>query len=217
MGLKILLVDDHKIVRDGLRSLIDRQPGMEVAAEAENGRQAIRLTRQLRPDVIVMDLTMPDLNGIEATRQITQEFPEVKIVAFSMHADQQFVEGAFKAGVAGYLLKDSAFEDLAKAIRAVAANKSYLSPKITDLVVKGYVGKLATAESLKPAPLTGREREVLQMIAEGRTAKQIAKSLNVSIKTAETHRRNIMEKLGIYSIAELTKFAIREGLTSLDT
>jgi DNA-binding NarL/FixJ family response regulator len=189
---------------------------MEVVAEAENGRAAVKLTRKFRPDVIVMDINMPDLNGIDATRQIVAEFPEIKVVAFSMHTDQQFVTGALKAGVSGYLQKDSAFEELDRAIHSVVANQIYLSPKIAGGVVKDYVEKMLTAESADPALLTEREREVIQLYAEGHTTKQIAGRLHISIKTVETHRRKIMEKLNITSIAELTKFAIREGLTTLD-
>jgi DNA-binding NarL/FixJ family response regulator len=217
MGVKIMLADDHKIMRDGLRSLIEKQPGMEVVAEAENGRTAIKLNRKFRPDVVVMDIHMPDLNGIDATRQIVKEFPGTKIVAFSMHTDHQFVAGALKAGVAGYLQKDSAFEELAQAIRTVVANQTYLSSKIAGSVVRDYVDKLAVEEAMSPAALTAREREVVQLYAEGRTTKQIAERLNLSVKTVETHRRHIMEKLDITSIAELTKYALRQGLTSLDS
>jgi DNA-binding NarL/FixJ family response regulator len=217
VSVKILIADDHKIMRDGLRSLIEKQPGMEVVAEAENGRTAVKLTRKVKPDGIVRDMNMPDLNGIDATRQIVSESSGTKVVAFSMHTDQQFVTGALKAGVSGYLQKDSAFEELSQAIRTVVANQTYLSPRIAGEVVKGYVEKLVTGESGDPSLLTDREREVVQLYAEGHTTKQIADRLNLSVKTVETHRRKIMEKLKITSIAELTKFAIREGLTSLDT
>ena len=217
MSVKILLADDHQIIREGLRSLIEKQPGMEVVAQVENGRTAIKLTRKIKPDVIVMDINMPDMNGIDATRQIVAEFPGIKIIAFSMHSDHQFVAGALKAGVSGYLLKDSAFEELARAIRTVVANQTYLSPKIAVDVVKDYVEKLVDDRTGAPSILTNREREVIQLYAEGHATKQIAERLYVSIKTVETHRRNIMKKLDIRSIADLTKFAIREGLTSLDT
>jgi DNA-binding NarL/FixJ family response regulator len=203
-------------MRDGLHSLIEKQPGMEVVAEAENGRAAIKLTRKVRPNVIVMDINMPDLNGIDATRQIVAEFPGIKVVAFSMHTDHQFVAEALKAGVSGYLQKDSAFEELERAIRTVISNQTYLSPKIAGDVVKGYVEKMVTGDSTDPTLLTEREREVVQLYAEGHTTKQIADRLNLSVKTVETHRRNIMEKLNVTSIAALTKFAIREGLTTLD-
>ena len=217
MGVKILLADDHKIMRDGLRSLIEKRPGLQVVAEAENGQTAIKLNRKFRPDVIVMDINMPDLNGIDASRQIVQEFPSTKIIAFSMHTDHQFVAGALKAGVSGYLQKDSAFEELAQAIRTVVANRTYLSSRITGDVVNGYVEKLLADESTAPAFLTDREREVAQLYAEGHSTKQIAECLNLSVKTIETHRRNIMQKLDITSVAELTKFAIREGLTTLES
>ena len=216
MGLKILLADDHKIMREGLRSLIEKQPGMEVVAESDNGRTALRLTRKLKPDVIVMDINMPDMNGIDATRQIVSEFPDAKVIAFSMHSDRQFVVEMLKAGVSGYLLKDAAFEELANAIRTVADNRNFLCPKIAKTVLEDYKEHLHTTEPSASAVLTGREREVLQLLSEGRTTKQIADQLNVSVKTAETHRRNIMEKLDMRSIAELTKFAIRQGLTSID-
>jgi DNA-binding NarL/FixJ family response regulator len=217
MSVKILLADDHQIMRDGLRSLIEQQHGMEVVAEAENGRAAVKLTRKFRPDVIVMDINMPDLNGIDATRQIVAEFPGTKVIAFSMHTDHQFVAGALKVGVSGYLQKDSAFEELERAIRTVISNQTYLSSKIAGEVVRGYVERLVAEESAAPASLTDREREVVQLYAEGHTTKKIADRLNLSVKTIETHRRHIMEKLNVTSIAELTKFAIREGLTTLDT
>jgi DNA-binding NarL/FixJ family response regulator len=217
MGVKILLADEHKLMRDGLRSLIEKRDGLQVVAEAENGQTAIKLNRKFRPDVIVMDINMPDLNGIDASRQIIQEFPDTKIIAFSMHTDHQFVAGALKAGVSGYLQKDSAFEELAQAIRTVVANRTYLSSRITGDVVNGYVEKLLADDSAAPACLTDREREVAQLYAEGHSTRQIADRLNLSVKTIETHRRNIMQKLDITSIAELTKFAIREGLTTLDS
>ncbi len=216
MAIKILLADDHKIIRDGLRTLLEKQPGMEVVAEAEDGRRAVRLVREMSPDVVVMDIAMPDLNGIEATRQIIAEVPDIKVIALSMHTDRRFVAGMIKAGSAGYLLKDCAFEELARAIRTVFANQTYLSPSIANIVVDHYVRNSSTPDSTIPTILSAREREVLQLLSEGTSAKKIASHLNVSVKTIETHRRQIMEKLDIYSIAELTKFAIREGLTSLD-
>ncbi len=214
--IKILLADDHKIIRDGLRSLINNQSGMEVAAEAENGRDAVKLARKLKPDIIIMDISMPDLNGIEATRQIISETPAVKVIALSMHIDKRFVVEMFNAGVSGYLLKDCAFEELSGAIRAVASNQTYLSPKVAGEVIKDYVHQYTTKNIPAGSTLSPREREVLQLIAEGRNTKEIAARLNVSVKTIETHRRKIMDRLNVRSIAELTKFAIREGLTSLD-
>ncbi len=190
---------------------------MEVVAEAENGRAALSLTRKLKPNVIVMDIHMPDMNGIDATRQIVTEFPGVKIIAFSMHSDRKFVVGMLKAGVSGYLLKEAAFEELAHAIRTVVANRNYLCPKIAKTVLIDYKEHLLANGPDASTILTAREREMLQLIAEGRTTKEIAEKLNVSVKTVETHRRNIMQKLDMYSIAELTKYAIRVGLTSLES
>ena len=216
MSLRILLADDHKIMREGLRSLIEKQPGMEVIAEAENGRTTVALSRKLKPDVVIIDIAMPDLNGIEATRQIIADSPDVKVTALSMLSDTKFVREMLSAGASGYLLKDSAFEELGKALRTVVNNQTYLSPKIASLVVKDYLGNIAKDSSTFPV-LTNREREVLQLFAEGKTTSKIASCLYVSVKTIETHRKKIMDKLGFKSIAELTKYAIREGLTSLDS
>ena len=217
MSLKILLADDHKVMRDGLRVLIEKETSMVVVAEAESGRQAFKLAKKFNPDVVVMDISMPDLNGIDATQMIASDCPNTKIVVFSMHADKQFVVGALRAGASGYLLKNSAFNELAVAIQTVAKNQTYLSAKIASTVVKDYVEQLAITQPSTSTDLTLREREVLQLISEGISASSISKQLNVSVKTVQTHRRNIMEKLNIHSVAELTKFALREGLTSLDS
>ena len=190
---------------------------MQVVAEANDGRSAVQLAQELQPDVVVMDVGMPGLNGIEATRQITNREPDAKVVALSMHSDRRFMGEMLKAGAKGYLLKDGAFEELATAIRSVVANKVYLSPRIADVVVDDYVRRTpgqAAGDTSAFAKLTPREREVLQLMAEGRATKEIAMDLKVSIKTVETHRRQIMEKLQIHSVAELTKYAIREGLTT---
>jgi DNA-binding NarL/FixJ family response regulator len=216
MRIKVLLADDHKIFRDGLRSLIEKEPEMEVVAEAENGRKAARLAGKHSPDVIIMDVSMPDMNGIEAARNITSALPAVRLIALSMHSDRRFVLGMLEAGAAGYLLKDCAFEELAQAIRHVSRGSTYLSPKIADVVVKGYLTKGTKSPAEEVSPLTSREREILQLIAEGLSTKEIASHVCLSIKTVETHRRNIMEKLNIHSIAELTKYSIREGLVTLD-
>lgn len=217
MGITIIVVDDHKILRQGLRTLLAREADMEVVAEAEDGRHAVRLVRELSPQVVIMDVGMPDLNGIEATRQILQESPETKIIALSMHSDRRFVTNMIKAGASGYLLKDSAFEELATAIRVVMARKTYLSHEIAHVVVKDYVQGGGSKDDLSVfSVLSPREREVLQLMAEGKTNRQIAEALNVSLKTIETHRQQIMNKLEIHNIVELTKYAIREGLASLD-
>jgi len=217
MSIRVLLADDHKIFRDGLRTLIEKEAGMEVIAEAENGRKAVKLAEKLSPNVIIMDVSMPDLNGIEATRKIIAGTSNVKVIALSMHSDRRFVLGMLEAGASAYLLKDCAFAELVNAIRQVAAGNTYLSPKIADVVVKGYLNKVSDSSLTTRTILTSREREILQLLAEGLSAKEIAAHLNLSIKTIETHRRNIMEKLEIHTIAELTKYAIREGLVALES
>lgn len=217
MAIKILLADDHKIMRDGLLILLGKHKDMEIVAEAENGRETVQKALKMKPDIVIMDITMPDLNGIEATRQITADNPDIKVLALSMHSDRRFIAEILAAGASGYLLKDCASEELAHAIRSVVQEgETYLCAGVADLVVKDYVRQIAQSESSQASMLTAREREVLQLLAEGTSTKQIARKLHVSVKTVETHRRQIMNKLDLHSIAELTKFAIREGLTSLD-
>jgi two-component system response regulator NreC len=216
MNIRILLADDHKIVRDGVRSLIDKEPDMDVVAEAGDGRTAVQLAQELSPAVVVMDIGMPDLNGMEAARQIVDAAPNVRVLALSMYADRRFVSEMLRAGASGYLPKKCAFEELAGAIRAVAAGRIYLSPAISEVVVKDYVRRLADADAPAPSRLSAREREVLQLLAEGHSTKEIAVRLGVSAKTIETHRRRIMDKLDLHSVAELTKYAVREGLSELD-
>ena len=212
MGIRIIIADDHKIVRDGLRQLIHSQNDMEVIGEAENGRTALTLALKLSPDIVLMDVSMPDLNGIEATRKIISDVPGARIIALSMHSDRKFVMDMLEAGVKGYVLKDSAFNDLAAAIRAVSANKSYLSPGITDAVVKAFTG----GRENKQKDLSNREREVLQLLADGMTPKKIAELIHISVKTAETHRRNIMVKLDLKSTADLIRYALQEGISTLE-
>ncbi len=214
MSIKVLIADDHQIIREGLRTMLEKEPDIEVLGEAEDGRMIQRLAMDLSPDVIIMDVAMPDLNGIEATRQIVATRPGVKIIALSMHDDRRFVLNMLKAGAAGYMLKDCAFKDLATAIRVVMSDRIYLSHEVADIVVKDYLSTTSSAESSAFQLLSPREREVLQLIAEGKTSALIADSLHISIKTVETHRQQIMVKLKIRSVAELTKYAIREGLTS---
>ena len=215
MKVRIILIDDHRIMRDGIRSLIAKQPDFEIVAEAGDGRTAVRLTKELSPDAVVMDVNMPELNGIEATRQIIAENPKVKIIALSMYSDKQFVIGMLKAGASGYLLKDCAFGELVDAIHAVIKGQIHLSEGVATFMLKGYLHKYSKGDSSFFSILTNREREVLQLIAEGKTTKSIASILNVSTKTAETHRQQIMNKLDIHSIAGLTKHAIREGIISV--
>ena len=217
MGIKIVLADDHKIVRDGLRTLLEHEPDMEVIAEAEDGRTTVRLARKLSPDLIIMDITMPDMNGIDATHDVMKDVPSVKVIALSMHSDRRFVTSMLEAGASGYLLKDCAFEELARAVRTVMADQTYLSPRIADIVVSRYITRSISIESSAFSILTQREREVLQLLSESMTTKEVAFHLNVSIKTVETHRRNMMEKLGVHTVTDLVKYAIREGLTTLDS
>jgi DNA-binding NarL/FixJ family response regulator len=214
VAIKIILADDHKIVRQGLRTMLESEADIEVIGEADDGRMAVRLARELSPQVIIMDVGMPDLNGIEATRQVLAESPGVKVIGLSMHCDRRFVMNMLKAGASGYLLKDSAFEELATAIRMVLGGKVYLSTEIANIVVKDYLQ--GGGDESVFSVLTPREREVLQLMAEGKSSRQIADHLIISIKTVETHRMQIMHKLQIFSVAELTKYAIREGLASLD-
>ena len=214
--MKILLADDHKLLREGLRMLIEKLDRMTIVGEADNGVSAVRMARDLKPDLVLMDIAMPDLNGVEATRRIMTEAPGVKVIALSMHADKRFVRHMFAAGAAGYVLKGSAFEEVAAAIKTVAAGRIYISPKITDLVLAEYVKQLTKPSAEAESPLSGREREVLQMLAEGKSSRAIAERLHVSVTTVDTHRKHIMDKLGFRSIAELTKYAVREGLTPLD-
>jgi DNA-binding NarL/FixJ family response regulator len=216
MSIKVIIADDHKVFREGLRSLLEKERNIDIVAEASDGREAVRMSHELSPDLIIMDIGMPDLNGIEATRQIISYDPDVKVLALSMHLNIQYVISVLRAGASGYLLKDCAFEELVQAIQSVLRKKKYLSPEITDMMVSEFLNEFPKEDSPVFSVLTERQREVLQLIAEGKTTKEIASLLNVSLKTIETHRQHIMNKLNIRSIAQLTKFAVREGLTSLD-
>ena len=217
MEIRLLLADDHKIMREGLRSMIEKEQGMTVVGEAEDGKSTVDLARKVGAHVVVMDVSMPDLNGIEATRKILKANPKQKVVALSAHADQHFVREMLAAGASAYVLKQTAYEELARAIRDVMAGKKYLSSGVARGVVDAYVELSQPARNV-PAfvILTDREREVLQMIAEGKSTKAIGGDMGVSVKTVETHRRNIMEKLNLHSVAELTKYAIREGVTTVE-
>ncbi|MBT0666662.1 response regulator transcription factor [Geobacter pelophilus] len=215
MGIRVLLVDDHKIVREGLNSLLSRESSIQVVGEADNGRSSIQMTRELTPDVVIMDISMPDMNGIEATQRIRNEMPACKVLALSMHADRRFVIELLKAGANGYMMKDCAADDLVAGIHTVSNGDTYLSPKISNLLVDDYMKRIQDAPLSVASVLSTREREVLQLLAEGNNTKEIAFSLDISIKTVESHRTQIMKKLKVHSIAELTKLAIREGLTSL--
>ena len=213
MTLNIVVVDDHKIVRDGLCSLIDGLSGYTIVGRAENGRQAIEVARRGKPDIIIMDVSMPEMNGIDATSAIMEETPFCKIVVLSMHSDKRFITGALQAGASGFLLKECAFQELHQALDAVRSGQTYLSPKIAGTVVHDYRRRLLS--EAKEENLTTKEREVLQLIAEGRSTKEIADKLFISVKAIEGRRGRLMEKLQINSVAGLVKYAIREGLTEL--
>jgi two-component system, NarL family, response regulator NreC len=218
MTTRLLIADDHKLMREGLRALIEKEQGMTVVGEADNGKETIALCRKLTPNVVIMDVAMPDLNGIEATRRIVHDNPRAKVLALSGHSERHFVTEMLKAGASAYIVKQTAYEELIRAIHAVMNGKTYLSPSVTQGLVDSYVRTTAhPGDNPAFATLTDREREVLQLLAEGKSTKEMADRLSVSVKTVETHRRNIMEKLNIHSVAELTKYAIREGVTSLET
>lgn len=212
----VMIVDDHQIVRDGLKAILHNEEGIGVIAEADNGRSALRLVKELNPEIVIMDIAMPDMNGIDATRRISAEHPEVKVLILSMHHDKRMVIEVFNAGARGYLLKECASDELLRAIRTIQHGETYLSPKISSIVVKGLVKQQQGESPSEIYSLSSREREVLQLLAEGKSMKEIAFTLDVSIKTVEAFRKRLMDKLKVNSIAELTKIAIREGLTSLD-
>jgi DNA-binding NarL/FixJ family response regulator len=212
--MKVVLADDHKMMRDGLRAVLEKA-GIQVVCEAGNGNEAISEAKRSRPDVVVLDIAMPELNGIDATRRITAEMPGIKIIGLSMNADRRYVIAMLEAGAAGYLLKNAAAQELLTALDALSRGETYLSPAIAASVVEQAVRR----ESARPGPerpLSAREREVLRLIAEGKSSKEIATILGIAVATVDTYRRQIMEKLGLRTIAELTKYAIREGLTSAD-
>ena len=217
MAIRILLAEDHQMVRKGIKTLLEDEPGFQVAGEADNGREAIRLAKTLVPDVIVMDLAMPELNGIEAIRAILENNAKISIVVLSMLGEPRFVSGALQAGARGYLLKDSAPEDLVSAVKAVNAGRSYIGSGIADIVIQGFTGRLPAGSTKTPAfKLTPREREIIQLIAEGHKKTIVADLLNISVKTVESHTKNIKDKLGLENQIDLTKYAIREGLISID-
>ena len=217
MSIKILLVDDHGILRSGVELIINQTEDMDIIGQGCDGREGIELARKLKPDIVLMDITMPGLNGIDASKEILRENPDIKVLALSAHCNRRFVNEILKAGVSGYALKDAMADDLIEAIRAVHAGKRYLSEKVSKLVVDEYAQGRSSDSVEKPIDkLTTREKELLQLIAENKTTKEAAKMLHVSVKTVEARRLNIMKKLGVSGIAELTKIAIREGLTSID-
>ena len=213
---RILLVDDHQIIRQGLCHLLNDAEDMTVVAEAKDGREAVRLVDEQRPDVVVMDISMPELNGIDATRQIVARAPEARVVTLSQFAERRFVTEMLRAGSRAYVIKEGAFDELVSAIRTVMAGEIYQSPRVADVVPDDYLTSMMEPRESAFSRLSPREREVLQLMSEGNATKEIAACMGLSLKTVETHRRNIMEKLQMYSVAELTKYAVREGLTSVE-
>lgn len=214
MSIRIVLADDHAILRDGLRQAFEQEQDMQIVGEAGDGRTAVDKAKQLRPDIVIMDVNMPDLNGIEATREIQRHAPGVRVIALSMHSAKPCVKEIFRAGASGYVHKNCGFDELARAVHAVAEGKTYVSPSISNIVVEELGRAQEKDESTAFSLLTPREREVLQLLAEGGTVKQIAQRLHVSRKTVEAHRLRIMNKLNVDTVAQLTKYAIQEGLTT---
>jgi len=213
--IRILLADDHQLIRTGLRLVIEQQKDLSVVGEAGDGREAVSLANSLRPDVVVMDISMPSLNGIEAAHQIKQSHPEIAVIVLSMHPDESYVLRALKAGVKGYLLKDSAESDLIAAVRAVARGKSFFSPGVSRVLLDDYMRKLKRSGAEDAYDLlTPREREILQLVAEGKSNKEVANLLNLSVYTVETHRSNIMQKLNLKGVPELMLYAVRKGIIS---
>lgn len=210
--IKIVLVDDHKLLREGLRNIIEQKANMFIIGEASDGREAIKICSKLLPDVLVIDVAMPGLNGIEAAKQIHKNHPEIKIIGLSMHSGKQFIQGMFKAGAFGYLLKDGDADELITAITTVMQHKKYLSKDINQ----DFLTLLRKGDNIEKAPLSSREKEVLQLIAEGNSSKKIGEILFLSSKTIDVHRNNIMKKTDLHTIPELTKYAIQKGLTTLE-
>ena len=216
MGVRILLVEDHIVMREGLRGLINQQADMEVVGEADDGEQAIELSRQLKPDVIIMDVRLRGIDGVEATRQIKAEMPDLKVIVLSAYDNREYVMGMAKAGMSGYLLKDCAFDELVGAIRTVLENKSYLSPDVARVIldVESETQETRGPAAAHSSPLSESDRELIKLFAEGKSAREIAQKDNLSIKTIEGRRRRIMRRMNVVTIAELTRYAVREGIVS---
>lgn len=214
--IKVLLADDHQLLIDGLRPLLEKQKNMEVAGIAKEGIEAVKQALKLQPDIILLDISMPGLNGIDAAKKILGELPKTKIIMLSMYADKRYIQESLRIGARGYILKESAASELIEAIGNVQKGELFFSRSVRDNVLHEYIELIREENNTSFSPLSVREREVLQLLAEGKSTKEIAGILNISVKTVESHRKQIMDKLDLHSIAELTKYAIREGLTRLD-
>lgn len=214
MTTKVLIADDHQLFREGLVNLLSSAPDIEVIAEAEDGKDATEKTKKLKPDVLLIDIGMPHMNGIEATRVLKKDMPELKIIAVSMHSDRQFVKGILEAGADGYLLKNCTYRQLIDAIQSVNSGKKYLSDDITEMIIKGYLDPSDT-EAESYTELSEREMEILKLYAEGKSTREISEKLFISVKTVGTHKQHILEKLGLKTNADLVKYAIKEGLIQL--
>lgn len=213
MSIRVFIADDHKMFREGLKAQLDDVKGMTVIGEADNGHDAVKMVEQLKPDIAVLDIAMPLLNGIETTRQLSKVLPELKIVILSMHADRIYIIEAIKAGADGYLLKEESFEQLVEGINTVLSGKTYLSRSLEQIMMDGFVKQIRDGETVSISnPLTDREREVLQLIAEGNTSRQIADILGISVSTIDTHRKKIMDKLSIHNTAGLVKYALQHKI-----
>ena len=215
--IKVVVADDHTILRQGIKALLDNQAGIEVIGEAKDGREALTLIERLQPDVILMDIAMPGLNGLEATRRIKKKFPKIKVLVLTMYTNEEYVFQILQAGANGYLVKETAFQDLISAIRAVYRDEAFMSPSISKKVINRYTQRAQKTNDTTCDVLTTREREVLQLIAEGSSSKKIAEALFISPKTVETHRTHIMDKLNIHNRTDLVKYAIRKGIVDIDS
>ena len=216
MAARVILADDHRIVREGLRSVLEGESAVEVVGETDNGRDTVAMAKELEPDIVIMDISMPDLNGVDATRKIVELGLPSRVLGLSAHTDEKFIKGMLVAGASGYLLKDCAGEELLLAIQTLVQGGVYVSPAVADLVVSDFRAHVSGTAVTDEELLSLREREVLQLIAEGKTTAAIAEALHVSVKTIETHRKNVMDKVGVRNVAGLTKYAIRIGLTNLE-
>jgi len=215
--VRLLVADDHKIFRQGIKKLLEEEPDLQVVGESADGRETVKKATELKPDIVLMDIAMANLNGLEATKQIKKVLPEVKVIMLTMHKNEEYVLQSFQAGASGYILKEGAVEELVSAIRSISADKSFLSPTVSKTLVDAYLRKMETGKTETPFDLlTDREREVLQLIAEGYTNREVAKQLFISVKTVEAHRAHIMQKLNIHDIAKLVKYAIQKGLVDLN-